>query len=159
MSERINSAKAAAAALIGFLTGLWGWMGWLVVFWVALMALDYLTGSVAACKGGSWSSAHAREGIWHKCGMIVVVLVAAGTDLLISLVLDNLPVLAMPVKYPGLVCPVMLVWYIVTELGSIIENAVHMGATVPSWLMKLLAAGKDAVDKAGEALSNGEDKP
>ena len=155
--DQVNKIKAAAAALLGVLTGLWGWMGWLVVGWAACMVLDYLTGSAAACKGGEWSSGAAREGIWHKAGMIVVVLVAAGADLLIEIVLLNLPVLALPVQYPGLVCPVVLVWYIVTELGSITENAVRMGAPVPSWLVKLLAAGKTAVDTAGDKLGGKEE--
>ena len=144
------------AGLLGLLTGLWGWFGWLVVGWIFCMALDYATGSAAACKVGEWSSAHAREGIWHKCGMIVVVIVSAGADLLIEIVLTNLPVLALPIQYPGLVCPVVLVWYIVTELGSIVENAVAMGAPVPQWLVKLLAMSKDMVDQAGDEL-DGED--
>ena len=157
MDEKINAMKAAIAAGTGLLTGLWGWLGWLVWGWVACMVLDYLTGTAAACHDGDWSSAHAREGIWHKAGMIVVVLVAAGADLLIEVVLLNLPVLALPVQYPGLVCPVVLVWYIITELGSITENAVAMGAPVPKWLVRLLAMGKDAVDKAGEALTGNEE--
>ena len=116
------------------------------------MALDYLTGSLAAAKEGQWSSGKAREGIWHKCGMIVVVIVAAGADLLLSLVLANLPLVELPIQYAGLVCPVVLVWYIVTELGSIVENAVAMGAVVPNWLTKLLAMSKGAVDSAGDKL-------
>ncbi len=157
MMDMVNKFKAAVAALLGVLTGLWGWLGWLVVGWVACMVLDYITGSMAVAKKGSWSSASAREGIWHKAGMIVVVLVAAGADLLIAAVLENLPLVALPFQYSGLICPVVLVWYIVTELGSITENAVQMGAPVPGWLVKLLAAGKSAVDAAGEALG-GEDK-
>ena len=157
MEKTINNVKAAVAAVIGLLTGLWGWLGWLVVGWIAAMALDYLTGSLAAAKAGAWSSGRARDGIWHKCGMVVVVAVAAGTDLLLALVLANLPLAALPVEYAGLVCPVVLVWYIVTELGSMVENAVVMGAPVPKWLGKLLALGKDAVDSAGDKLS-GEGK-
>ena len=156
MDKTVNQIKAAAAGLLGLLTGLWGWLGWLVVGWIGCMALDYATGSMAAAKEGEWSSAKAREGIWHKMGMIVVVVVAAGADLLIEIVLTNLPVLALPIQYPGLVCPVVLVWYIVTELGSMAENAAIMGAPVPRWLVKLLAAGKDAVDSAGDELGGGE---
>ena len=153
MDSRVAELKAAFSAALGLLTGLWGWMGWLVVGWVAAMVLDYVTGSVAACHDGDWSSAKARDGIWHKMGMIVVVIVAAGADLLISLVLAELPVLDLPVAYTGLVCPVVLVWYIVTELGSITENAATMGAPVPKWLVKLLAAGKKAVDQTGDGLT------
>ena len=152
MEKTVNNVKAAVAAAVGLLTGLWGWLGWLVVGWIGCMALDYLTGTMAAAKEGQWSSAQAREGIWHKCGMIVVVIVAAGADLLIEIVLTQLPVLALPIQYPGLVCPVVLVWYIVTELGSIVENAAVMGAPVPAWFTKLLAMSKSAVDGVGDKL-------
>ena len=157
MEKTINQIKAAVAAMLGLLTGLWGWLGWLVVGWIATMALDYLTGSIAAARSGQWSSGKARDGIWHKCGMVVVVAVAAGTDLLLSLVLANLPLVELPVQYAGLVCPVVLVWYIVTELGSMVENAVVMGAPVPKWLVKLLALSNSAVDKVGDGLGDGGD--
>ena len=149
METNLNEVKLAFATLIGVLTGFWGWLGWLVICWVCCMVLDYITGTMAAGKAGKWTSEKAREGIFHKGGMIVIVLVAAATDLLISLVLDNLPILSLPVEYGGLVCPVVLVWYIVTELGSITENAVAMGAPVPALLTKLLKASKDAVEQIG----------
>ena len=149
METNLNEFKVALITLIGVLTGFWGWLGWLIVCWVCCMVLDYITGSMAAGKAGEWESKKAREGIYHKGGMLVIVLVAAATDLLISLVLDNLPMLALPVEYGGLVCPVVLVWYIVTELGSITENAVAMGAPVPALLTKLLKVSKDAVDQIG----------
>ncbi|MEA4934811.1 MAG: phage holin family protein [Lawsonibacter sp.] len=150
--DHVNGIKAAIAAAAGALTGLWGWMGWLVIGWVACMVMDYITGTAAARKVGAWTSARAREGIWHKAGMIVVVMVSAGTDLLLAVVLENIPMVNLPFQYGGLICPVVLVWYILTELGSITENAVAMGAGVPPWLVKLLAAGKEVVDKAGDGF-------
>ena len=150
--EHVNRFKAATAAITGVLTALWGWMGWLVVGWAVCMAMDYLTGSMAAAKAGEWNSTRARDGIWHKCGMIVVVLVAAGVDLLLEAALEHLPGIQLPFAFGGLVCPMVLVWYIITELGSIAENGVALGAPVPVWLTKLLAIGKDAVDTAGEQI-------
>ncbi len=148
--EQIQKWKAAITGLLGGLTALWGWFGWLVAGWAACMLLDYLTGSLAAAKAGSWSSQAAREGIWHKAGMVAVVLVAAGTDLLLALVLEHLPVAALPLEYRGLICPLVLVWYCLTELGSVVENAVDMGAPCPGWLTRMLAAGRDAVDESAE---------
>lgn len=150
--ENINAWKAAVTAVLGALTALWGWFGWLVLGWVGLMVLDYITGSAAAAKDGQWSSKEARAGIWHKAGMVVVVVVAAGADMLIALVLVNLPVIQLPVAYRGLICPMVLVWYCITELGSIAENAVTMGAKVPGWLTKLLKASQMAVDAAGNKV-------
>lgn len=157
--ENVNKFKVAIAALTGALTALWGWLGWLVIGWILCMALDYLTGSLAAAKEGKWSSARAREGIWHKCGMIVVVLVAAGVDLLLETALEHLPGVELPFAFGGLVCPMVLVWYIITELGSIAENGVALGAPVPGWLVKLLEAGRSAVDGAGNAAFTGPGDP
>ncbi len=30
-----------------------GWLGWMLLAWIACMALDYITGSVAAAKTGA----------------------------------------------------------------------------------------------------------
>lgn len=155
--DNINWIKASIISIIGALTGVWGWFGWLVIGWVICMVVDYITGSLAAAKQGEWSSAQAREGIWHKAGMIVVVIVAAGADLLIALVLVNIPAVQLPFTYSGLICPIVLVWYGVTELGSITENAVAMGAPVPGWLTKLLQVSKNAIDNAGEQLAGGDE--
>lgn len=151
--ETVNKIKLWVAALGGLLTGLWGWMGWLVVGWIVCMVLDYVTGCVGAWLTGEWSSEKARAGARHKLGMVWVVLVSAGTDLVLWAVLTFLPVISLPFTFKGLVTPVVLVWYIITELGSVAENAVALGAPVPKWLPKLLAIGKSAVDKAGDAMT------
>lgn len=154
--QTATEIKVWITALVGALSALWGWMGWLVVIWVVCMAIDYITGSAAAARAGEWSSAKARDGIWHKAGMLVVVLVSAGADMVLALVVERIPAIQLPFEFGGLVCPVVLVWYIITEMGSITENAMSMGAPVPKWLSRLLAAGKNAVDAAGDAIVPGE---
>ena len=148
--NNVNEFKAAIAAAVAVLTALWGWFGWLVLLFVGCMAVDYLTGSAAAMRRGEWSSASARDGIWHKAGSIVVVLVAGAADLLIGTILTHIPGVTLPFEYTVLLCPLVVVWYTLTELGSIVENAVALGAPCPKWLEKILAAVKDSVDKAGD---------
>ena len=155
--NNVNEFKAALAAAVAVLTALWGWFGWLVVLFVGCMAVDYLTGSAAAMRRGEWSSASARDGIWHKAGSIVVVLVAGAADLLIGTMLGHLPGVTLPFEYTVLLCPLVVVWYTLTELGSIVENAVALGAACPKWLEKILAAVKDSVDKAGDVTGGYED--
>ena len=41
------------------------------------------------------------------------------------------------------------VWYVLNELLSIIENAGRMGAPVPEWLTKNIAALKKSIDDKG----------
>ena len=144
------AVKAVIVGVFGAFGAAFGWLGWLVVAWVASMAVDWLSGSSAAMQAGRGSSAKARSGIWHKAGMIVVVLVAALADRVLALVMSNIP--GVPIAYTTLLLPVVLVWYILTELGSVLENAAAMGAPVPEFLIRILANAKDTVENAaGEA--------
>ena len=59
--DHINGFKAAVAAVLGCLTALWGWFGWLVVAWVACMLLDYATGTAAALKADESHGASERR--------------------------------------------------------------------------------------------------
>lgn len=144
--------KAALAAACGAFTALFGWMGWLVLGWVLCMAADFITGCFAAGKNHEWKSERAREGLWHKLGMIVAVAVSAGTDGILGLVVNHLPGLALPFTYTAVICPVVLVWYIITELGSITENAGRLGAPVPVFLTNILAQLHTAAEDAGNAI-------
>lgn len=142
-------AKAAVAAVCGAFTAAFGWLGWLVVAWVGCMVLDWLSGSAAAASKGEWSSAAARAGIWHKAGMLVVVIVAAVADAVLGVAVAQVPVFAgFSAGVDGVVLPVVLVWYIFTELGSIAENGAAMGAPVPEWLLKILAEAQDKVSSS-----------
>ena len=143
MEDNLMTFKAAIAAFFTALGAFLGWQGIMAMVWVAAMALDYLTGTAAACRTGEWSSRTAREGLWHKGGMIVVVIVAAIADGIMAVICANIPI---GLEWPVLILPLVLAWYILTELGSILENAVKMGAAVPDWLVKLLKTGLDAVN-------------
>lgn len=144
--EHINTMKAAAASAVAVLTSLWGWFGWVVVLYAVCMVGDYVSGSAAALRNGKWTSKAARDGIWHKAGSVLVVMVAGGADLLIGTILEHIPGLALPFEYTVLFCPVVVVWYILTEMGSIIENAVALGAPCPAWLGTAVDKMLDSVD-------------
>lgn len=144
--EHVNGFKAAVTAVVAVLTALWGWLGWLVVGWVVCMVLDYITGSAAALSAGEWSSEVARRGIWHKAGCIATVAVAGILDAVLGHLLHDVAESVLPFTYTVFLCPLVLVWYILTEAGSIVENAGKMGAPIPAWLRKAIASLKDKVD-------------
>ena len=154
LEQHVTGIKAAISGIFAFFTALWGWMGWLVVGWVACMAIDYVSGSLVAGHRGEWSSARARDGLRRKGGMILIVLCGAGADLLLGALVNNLPVVELPFAYSVLICPLVVCWYIVTELGSIIENAVLLGAPCPAFLTGVLRVMKSTIGKAGEQMSN-----
>ena len=144
MKENLVTMKTAVAAFLTAMGGFLGWKGVMLLSWVAVMGLDYLSGTMAACKAGNWSSGAAREGLWHKGAMILVVTVAAIADAVMILTVEYVPI---GLQWPGLLLPLVLAWYILTELGSILENAVEMGAHVPGWLVALLKTGVKLVDE------------
>lgn len=156
MEDSLNRLKVWFSTVLGILTGFWGWFGWLLVLWIVCMIADYITGTLAAVKAGEWSSKVAREGIWHKLGMVFTVVLTALADLLLQIVLEHMPIINIP--FAGVLCPVLLVWYVVTEIGSSAENAVAMGAPVPAFIKQALKKAKDLAEKAGESLLGEDDE-
>ena len=147
MNENLVTVKTAIAAACTALGAFLGWKGVMLLTWAIVMGLDYISGTMSACKKGQWSSAVAREGLWHKGAMILVVAVAAIADIIMVVIVEYVPI---GLQWPGILLPMVLAWYIITELGSILETAVERGANVPGWLINLLKASAKIVESAGE---------
>ena len=155
MEQKFLKVKAWICAFFTGVGTILGWKGALLVSWVTVMALDYGSGTAAACKEGKWSSKVARQGLWHKAGMMLAVLVAGIADASLSVIARYIPI---GIQWPGLLLPLVLAWYIITELGSILENSVKLGAAVPVWLIRMLEASADVIDKAGELPGEKQDR-
>ena len=154
MEQTLRNIKMAVTGLAGAVTAVFGWMGWLVFLWAGCMGADYLTGTLAAARAGQWSSQKARDGLWHKAGMLFVAFTALVLDSLIILVSQNLPAVTLPFEYRFLLTPLVLCWYVVTELGSIAENALAMGAPCPAFLQKALEVAQAGLEAAGDGVAD-----
>ena len=161
MEETLRNIKLGLTGFVGAITAVFGWMGWLVLLWAGCMFADCLTDTLAAARAGQWSSQKARDGLWHKAGMLFVVFAALALDLLIGIILTHLPAVTLPFAYRFLLTPLVLCWYVVTELGSMAENALAMGAPCPAFLQKVLEVAQAGLDAAGEQLTrqDSRDKP
>ena len=140
--DKVTEIKGAVAAVAAIITGLIGWAGWGVLLFILLIIIDWTTGSCAAKKAGDWNSARSREGRWHKVGEIVAVVAAFMCDLALKIGMEGL----------GIELPLVTMWYIFTEIGSIAENAQSLGAPVPEWLTKGISRIKDKTDELGKQL-------
>ena len=154
MNDTLLTTKATVTAFFTAVGVMLGWKGIMALAWAALLALDYITGTFAAMKAGEWCSKKAREGAWHKAGAMIVVIVAAIADGIMLVICGNIPVLN--ITWPGMILPLVLAWYIITELGSILENAVKLGANPPAWLTQILAVSLKAVENIGETATDAE---
>lgn len=146
--DKITEIKGAVAALAAIITGVIGWAGWAVMLFLALIIIDWTTGSCAAKMADEWNSARSREGRWHKVGEIVAVVAAFMCDLAMKIGMTGLGI-ELPFEYDTLFGSLVTMWYIFTEIGSIAENAQALGAPVPSWLTSGIKKLKDKTDDIG----------
>ena len=147
--EKATEIKAAVTAIIAFVTTLIGWKGIAVLIWLCCILLDYIAGSLAAKKENNWSSKIAREGLWHKLGEIFAVLVAALCDIALGVVIEGTGI-NLGFDISVFITPIVLTWYILTELGSIIENCCRLGSPIPKWFKQYVEKAKNTIDKQKE---------
>lgn len=152
----MDTIKKYVAFIMAAVSSICGWFSWLVVLYVCSMGLDFITGVIAAIRKQEWEARKAREGIYRKLGSVVAVLVALLTDFLLSLIINHVGAIRLPFNYSVLISPLVLIWYILTELGSILENASELGAPLPTFLRKGIKKMQDSVEAS--ALSNEDDE-
>ena len=147
--------KLASVGAFGLWAALHGWLGWLAVLYAICMLLDCVTGTALAVKEKTWNSSKARKGLWHKGGSTIMICVSVLTDIFLGLVINHVLGLQLPFDDDMLLTPVVLTWYIATELGSILENAAEMGVPVPPVLREVLEKVHKASDRKDTTASAG----
>lgn len=145
--DKAIEIKALITAIFSCIVALLGWVGIAVAIMITCMALDYITGTWAAKAHGEWSSQAAREGLWHKLGEIVALCVAALCDIAVGVILSSAAApLIGDYHHRGYITLIVAIWYIFTELGSILENAAKLGAPIPEKLIKGIGRLKKKAD-------------
>ena len=128
---------AAAAALMAYFKQLVV----PVAVLIAVMICDYVTGMTAA-----WSR-KGIQGVIKKVFYLMIVAVGMGVDYLITMLGGKLGV-QLDVNF--VVGLLVIVWLIINELISILENSGKIGVPMPDFLMKLLDRLKQTTEKKAE---------
>lgn len=149
------SIQVCVTGLVAYLSQKLGVTFYLLGVLLCLMVIDYLSGMAASAvealdhpddKSYGWSSKKGAKGIAKKVAYLFVIAVGMVIDYVIiqtSGVLGfNLP--------NTMLSLLVTVWYMLNEALSITENAGRMGAPVPEWLMKYIAALKSKIDNNRE---------
>lgn len=134
---------AAYAVLSGFFGNIFQQVFGLLIVMIAFMALDWLTGMAKASKTKTISSKVGVIGILKKGLCIAVVLVAFGVDFVISYTAEKIGV-SFTSTY---VTILVVVWLIVNEGISILENIGELGVKYPPFLTKIFKSLKTTVEK------------
>ena len=150
-----NTIKAALAAALGALCAYGVQLLVPVLVLVVVMLLDYATGMTKAWNAGELSSRVGLRGILKKVGYVATVGVAAVVDWLLRYGAGTLG-WDWPVEF--LFASIVIIWLVINELLSILENVSAIGASVPGFLQALLKKLKvHAEDTAADKLPGEED--
>lgn len=129
-----------------------------MILLIFLMAVDYISGMLASKKEAiehpndkkyGWSSKKSIIGIYKKVGYIITILAAISIDYIIYELIGEIGIDYQGKTIFGLL---VVVWFLINEILSILENAGRMGVILPTFLKNILSELKKEVDQ----YDNGE---
>lgn len=141
--------KAVFAAAVGALCSYCMELMIPLAVMLAVMIADYVTGMVKAWYNAELCSRIGLKGIIKKVGYLVIVGVGMVVDYLIREALHSVGV-SVTVEYT--VALIVIVWFIINELISILENVAAIGAPVPEFILKLVKRLKVSVEDKAEIV-------
>lgn len=150
------SIQLLATGVVAYLSQKLGVTFYLLGLLLVLMVIDYISGMAASAVEAidhpnddqyGWSSKKGAKGIAKKVAYLCVIAVSMVID---YIVISTSGVLGVSLPTNTMLSLLVSVWYLLNEALSIIENAGRIGAPVPGWLMKYIAALKNKIDSREE---------
>lgn len=126
-----------------------------LVILLAVILIDYCTGMVKAWERGELSSRIGIKGVIKKVSYLVVVCVAGVIDWLLHGALSKIGV-DISVKF--MFAQMVIVWLIINESISILENVAAIGGPNIGFMGKLLAKLKQQTEDKSTIVSDGEEE-
>ena len=148
MNESVSMLKLTIIAALGVIAAYFNALLIPIAVLVAVMVIDYISGMVSAKKTGDLSSRLGVIGILKKVGYLALVAVGMVVDYLISSALTQVGI---NIQINYCFAMIIVIWLIVNELISILENLGEIGVPIPEFLRKSIHKIKDGVEnKTGE---------
>lgn len=145
--------KSFFTAVIAFVGNKFGLICPTITLLIVLMITDYISGMLAAKKEAvehpndsayGWNSKKSIIGIYKKIGYILTILAAVSTDYIIFKIIAEIGITYQTNTMFGLL---VIIWLILNELLSILENAGRMGVNLPSFLIKVLSETRNKIEE------------
>lgn len=112
-------------------------MIWLILLPTAMMAIDIITGLMGAWVAKDFQSAKMRSGLAKKCGELLIILIGI--------------LFTFGMELPDYILNFVVLYIIIMELMSVIENTEKLGAPWPQ-------AIKDVINNVGTSVQNDDYK-
>ena len=135
--EKSSIVHITLAGAIGALAAYFNILLVPLIVLTVVMAVDYLTGMFSASREG--------EGLIKKVGYLALVGVGMVVDYLMTSALAQIGVNS---GMPNLFGLMVIIWLIINELISILENLGEIGVPMPEFLVRTVKSIKGRVDDA-----------
>lgn len=113
----------------------------------SFMLVDTIVGVLNACMHGQFKSGAMREGLWHKCSVLIVLMVAGLCDFVTG---NGLVSIELPLS----IVDVFGCMVVMMEIGSILENCLKMNPSLaPLGLFKIFGINEADSDTMNEDSS------
>lgn len=142
-----TSLKALFAVVCGGLSAYFGVIGVPLVVLFAAMCIDYLTGMTKAWVTGELSSRVGVLGIVKKVGYLTAACVAGIIDWLL---ISGLKQVGISIGMEFLFGMMVIIWFIVNECISILENLASIGVPLPKFLTAMIQRLAAVVDEKAD---------
>lgn len=139
-----NAVKAAISAAVGAACAYLGELAVPVIVLSCVMLIDYCSGLVKAWATGSISSRTGVIGILKKVGYLAVVATGMAVDWIVKY---GITAMGANFKVDFIFALPVIIWLVINECISILENVAECGAPVPDFLMKAIGKIKDKVEE------------
>ena len=108
----------------------------IIIVPLVLIGFDILTGFINAWRCKRISSSKLRDGIAHKFGEILIIIVSLFLQYSLGM--------------PDEICTCLTIYIIIMECISILENCEKLGVKVPAWLTDKLKSVAEGCEKNGK---------
>lgn len=149
-----NVIKGVLTATMATLMAYLGHLVVPIIILAAVMLLDYGTGIAKAWVAGNLSSKIGVVGILKKVGYLAIVMVGMAVDWVIQAGIAELHI---NYNLEFLFAMIVIIWLILNELISILENVAAIGVPVPKWLAKMITKLKDHTEEKAGADKEAEE--
>lgn len=138
-----NVVQAIITAIVAGVSVYFGVVAIPILVLIAVMIVDYITGLVGAYIDRQLNSRIGIVGIIKKISYLGLVAVGMVTDYIIYSALAQLGV---SIELGYCVGMVIVIWLIINELISILENLAEIGVPLPAFITKLIERLKNTVE-------------
>ena len=154
MDFKIVAAKLTVSAFFAALVTYLDALIVPIIILITVVICDYISGLGKAYIVGDLSSRTGIKGIIKKLCYFMAVAVAMGVDWLISLGFMHI---GLDIKDNMVVALIVIVWLVINELLSILENLAIIGVPLPKFLMSITKKLKVVAENTVKTSTDNED--